>query len=295
MQHAINWKTTGKWLVLLLVIFSSANAMAMGDELGAGDTHISIQVMPTIYHFPTYYEIYTDESNLLDALLGVDLIHGDRASWRLDEVTIDGTIADFEYDGEYWEITRYDKAKGHIPIETDIGDMPIRNDDSFTFSLIDSFDGFDGDIVEALAIDNLSTRSGPSNEYRETGTYNVKGEYVQLISCAYDANDICWVQCEVAYGNKLRRVYTGLKRFDTASFDLYDVIEEEPFDESVKVTATSKAMFGPGSDYGTYDSLTVDKGQTVTIITIENDYAQVEWTTTKQSYRAWVPIHTLAY
>jgi len=151
------------------------------------------------------------------------------------------------------------------------------------------------DVEEALAIDNLATRSGPSTKYRETGTYNVRGEHITVISLAYDENDLCWVQCEVTYRNQLRRVYTGLKRFDIASFDLHGVPVEEPTDDKVKVTATSKAMYGPGEGYDTYGSLTVDKGQTVTIIAIENDYAQVEWTTSIQSYRAWVPIHTLNY
>lgn len=143
--------------------------------------------------------------------------------------------------------------------------------------------------------DNLSTRSGPSTEYREAGIYKAKGEYVQLISLAYDVNDVCWVQCEVTYGNKLRRVYTGLERFDIITFDFGSVPEETPLDYQAKVIFTSKAMYGPGDHYGAYDRLTVDKGHTVTIIAIENDYAQVDWKTSKQSYRAWVPIRTLEY
>ncbi|MCL1855225.1 MAG: hypothetical protein FWF86_05775, partial [Clostridia bacterium] len=131
-------------------------------------------------------------------------------------------------------------------------------------------------------------------EYTGLGTYKVKGESIWIFSCAYDKNDLCWVQCEVSYKNKLRRVYTGLKRFDTASFEFSGIPVEEPSDELVKITDTSKAMYGPGDGYGTYDSLMVEKGQTVTIITIENNYAQVEWKTPKQRYRAWVPVHTLA-
>ena len=149
--------------------------------------------------------------------------------------------------------------------------------------------------VEGLAIDRLATRSGPATEYRETGTYRVEGEFVPIISLAYDRNGLCWVQCEVLYANKLRRVYTGLKRFDTATFDLGSVPEEDPLDDQAKVTVTSKAMYGPGEGYATYGALTVDKGQTVTILAVENGYAQVEWTTSSQSYRAWVPLHTLHY
>jgi len=141
-------------------------------------------------------------------------------------------------------------------------------------------------IVEALTIERLATRSGPSTAYRETGTYDVKGEHVRVISLAYDHNDVCWVQCEVTYRNKLRRVYTGLKRFDADSFDVEGMPVEEIPEDKVKVTATSKAMYGPGEGYDTYESLTVDKGQSVIVIAVENDYAQVEWTTSIQSYRA---------
>lgn len=149
--------------------------------------------------------------------------------------------------------------------------------------------------VYGSTIDRLSTRSGPSTEYRETGTYYVEGESVRILSLAYDRNDICWVQCEVSYGSKLRRVYTGLKRFDTTTFDLATVPEETMLAEKAKVTATSKAMYGPGDGYATYTELTVDQGQTVAVIAIEAEYAQVEWTTDIQSYRAWVPVNTLRY
>ncbi|MCL2812318.1 MAG: hypothetical protein FWD25_10605 [Clostridia bacterium] len=149
--------------------------------------------------------------------------------------------------------------------------------------------------IEGLAIDRLATRNGPGTEYRETGTYKVEGESIQIISRAYDRNGLCWVQCEVLYGNKLRRVYTGLQRFDAATFDLGSVSEEVSLDHQAKVTATSKAMYGPGDEYATYTELTVEQGQTVTVIAIESDYAQVEWTTSIQSYRAWVPVHTLHY
>lgn len=150
-------------------------------------------------------------------------------------------------------------------------------------------------LVEASVIEKLATRNGPSTDYRETGTYPVKGEQVRLISRAYDDNDICWVQCEVSYANKLRRVYTGLKRFDEATFDLGSVPEEVPQEREATVIRTSDAMYGPGDGYATYAELTVDYGQIVTVISEENDYAQVEWKTSAQSYRAWVPVHTLRF
>ena len=147
--------------------------------------------------------------------------------------------------------------------------------------------------IEGLTIDNLSTRSGPSTGYNDTGTYRVKGTYVRLISCAYDKNDLCWVQCDIPYGNKLRRVYTGLKRFDTTTFDLSALPVEVPTEERVRVSVTAKAMYGPGTDYATYSDLTLEKGQTVHLIALENGYAQVEWTVDTQRYRAWVSVRAI--
>lgn len=302
MKYFATRKTIAKWLILLLLIlFTSTEAMSVGDAIGTGDICIYIQIVTNIYDFPTYYDVYTDDDNLLDALLGVDLIQAEEGSFGFAVTTVNGRKAD-ENKGEYWQIIYSDKERGGLllgtgndPLGTSIEQMPIKNGDYFIFSLENSDEDFTDGLIEALAIDDLATRSGPSTEYRETGSYPLKGDYVTLISVAYDKNDICWVQCEVPYKNTLRRIYTGLKRFDINSFDLDSVPEELPLEYQAKVTATSKAMFGPGDGYGTYDSLTVDKGQTVTIITIENDYAQVEWNTTKQSYRAWVPVRTLSY
>lgn len=148
-------------------------------------------------------------------------------------------------------------------------------------------------IIEALAVGNLATRSGPGVGYRETGTYQTKGETVRLVSLAYDEDGTCWVQCEVLYGDRLRWVYTGITRFDTDTFDLDRVPGEEPLHELAKVSATTQAMYGPGDGYGTYTELTVDEGQTVNIVATEGDYTQVEWTTSLQSYRAWVPADIL--
>lgn len=149
--------------------------------------------------------------------------------------------------------------------------------------------------VEGVAIERLATRSGPSSEHKETGTFWVETEPVRILSRAYDGSGLCWVQCEVPYENKLRRVYTGLKRFDATTFDLASVPEEDPLERKAKATDTSKALYGPGEGYGAYDELEVEKGQVVTIIAVEDGYAQVEWETSVQRYRAWVPERTLLY
>lgn len=147
--------------------------------------------------------------------------------------------------------------------------------------------------VKALAIDKLSTRSGPSTAYRETGTYKVKGEWIRLLSYAYDSNGVCWVQCDIPYGDEVRRLYTGLKRFDPDTVDLTALPQENP-DDFVTVTAleTATALYGPG--YGSYGKLTVDRGQRVSLVATMDDWAQVEWVGSKH-YRAWIFIGSLDY
>lgn len=144
--------------------------------------------------------------------------------------------------------------------------------------------------VEAVAAEKLATRSGPGTRFRDTGSFDVRGEKVKLLCRAYDHNDVCWVECEVrAKNGKLARVYTGLKRFDPDSFDWWDIDEEMAIYQETRATRTVKARFGPGEAYDVYGQLTVDKNQRISVVKLEGDWAEVEWTTSKRSYRAWVP------
>lgn len=150
--------------------------------------------------------------------------------------------------------------------------------------------------VEGFTIDKLSTRSGPSTAYRDTGTYDVKGQWIHILSYTFDNGGVCWVQCDVPYRDQLRRVYTGLKRFDASTVNLdYVPMEDPTYFASVKVLKTASAYYGPDDRFSKYGSLTVDRGQTVKLLEIIDNSAMVEWTTSKQSYRAWVPIDVLDY
>ena len=42
--------------------------------------------------------------------------------------------------------------------------------------------GYDGESVLLLATDKLSTRNGPGTRYRETGTFDLRGEYVTVLT-----------------------------------------------------------------------------------------------------------------
>ena len=104
------------------------------------------------------------------------------------------------------------------------------------------------------------------------------------------------MQCDVPYGEKLRRVYTGLKRFDASTVDLNQLPQEDPDKfETVKVLDTATALYGPGDGYSTYDQLTADKNSKVSLIAVMDDFGQVEWKTSKQRYRAWAFLGALDY
>ncbi|MEA5014538.1 MAG: hypothetical protein VB099_08260 [Candidatus Limiplasma sp.] len=130
---------TRKWLPLLLALslclfVTPAGAEDDANVLGTGKTHITVMVGISVHDFPTYYEVYTDESTLLDALLAVDLVQGEEASWGFNVTTVGGITANYDDAGEYWEILHYVPDEGHLPLETSIVDMPIKEGDVFTFA-----------------------------------------------------------------------------------------------------------------------------------------------------------------
>ena len=76
----------------------------------------------------------------------------------------------------------------------------------------------------------IATRNGPGTQYRGCATYNLQGQQVHLLSYEYDKNNVCWVEFEFFYKGSPMRLYTGLKRFDATTYDLYqnDVFEKYP-------------------------------------------------------------------
>lgn len=78
--------------------------------------------------------------------------------------------------------------------------------------------------IYGLTIDKLSTRLGPGTQYKDGGTYNIKGQYIHVISRAWDdRNDIWWVKCEIPYRDELRVLWTGYKRFDKSTLPLESI------------------------------------------------------------------------
>ena len=151
-------------------------------------------------------------------------------------------------------------------------------------------------VLKTLGKERIFTRSGPDTDFRDTGTYTVEGGEVRVYSCAYDDSGDCWIQCDFPYKKKLRRLYTRLEDKDWACFDSSDIPLEAPLGYKAKVVAVAKLLYGPGEQYDTYgNGFKSSKGATVYITALEGEYAQVEWATTKQSYRVWVPTKILKY
>ena len=144
-------------------------------------------------------------------------------------------------------------------------------------------------------IDRLSTRSGPSTDFTGTGTYQVKDQDVPIFSVAYDVNGVAWVQCEVSYGGALRRVYTGLKRFDATTVDLSKVRAESSYTEEQRASLPHQTTlrYGPGTEYGVYQQ-DADP-QPVLVIHVENGWAQIQSTEAETPWRAWVMESEITY
>lgn len=144
---------------------------------------------------------------------------------------------------------------------------------------------------QGLATQKLATRSGPATEYTEPGTFKVSGSYVTIVSIAYDENNVPWVQCELNVSGGLMRVYTGLKRFDTSTFNLDNVPCENYYSPyTAHVTDPCNLRYGPGNEYSLMSGYQLNAGKHVVVMTIENDWAQVEFTTSNGNLcRGWVP------
>ena len=80
------------------------------------------------------------------------------------------------------------------------------------------------DGLYGLAVQKLATRNGPGTTYDEKGTYNVAGQYIKVLSRAWDSrNSIWWVKCEIPYRGEIRVLWTGYKRFDSSTLPLESI------------------------------------------------------------------------
>ena len=134
MKHTMTWKPTWICTILLSAIFISAPAMANHPDggaftVGTGNTLIHITIMPTIHDYGTDFEVHTNETTLVDALLGVNLIEGEAVSWGFNITVVDGHEVNYG-EGGYWHIYREYQT---LEAGTDV--IPIQADDRFMFTL----------------------------------------------------------------------------------------------------------------------------------------------------------------
>ena len=134
----------------------------------------------------------------------------------------------------------------------------------------------------------MATRTGPSTDYTEPGTFFAKGDRVRIISVAFDENGLPWVQVDMTAGRKHMRVYTGFKRI--ADVELDSIPREFSYGIECRLTQDYEPMCGPGTNYSAY-SYTLRKGRTVIVQDYENGYAMCDFYSKSDDRwnRVWIP------
>ena len=126
-------KLVAAMLVLVLVICAFAAYGEEGDELvekelGDGALVVLIYVASGDPDTDALFFVNTDETNLLDALLGVGLIEGEAAPWGFNVTTVNGKKADYDKNGEYWRIHWFDEEEdAWVSLETALENTPVEN------------------------------------------------------------------------------------------------------------------------------------------------------------------------
>ena len=134
----------------------------------------------------------------------------------------------------------------------------------------------------------LATRTGPSTNYTEPGSYHSKGYELDVISQAYDSrNGIWWVQVEFEYKGEPMRAYTGVKRVEV---NLENVPVEEYLGSVWITREVSNPWYGPGYNYRKF-SKPVPYGIGCEVYGQENGWLLVEYYDESRSLyrRVWVP------
>lgn len=146
-----------------------------------------------------------------------------------------------------------------------------------------------GNAVTAGLKMRIATRTGPSTQYTEPGTFFEKDWYtahVDVISKAYGSG-VWWVQVEFTDGGKLYRAYTGVKRVNV---QLDRIPEEEILGTAVLSAAGDvTAYYGPGDRYAKMKDV-VPWGTQGKIVMAENGYVLMDFYDEyiNQQRRAWI-------
>ena len=150
--------------------------------------------------------------------------------------------------------------------------------------------------VTAGLKEKIATRSGPSTDCNELGTYfsdNWKTASVTALSKASN-NGVVWVQIEFNYKGTLCRAYVGEKRLTVSANTLQE--ERQIGTCTVLGNVSVQGYTGPGTNYKTAVNK-VPAGVQLAVYDTENGFAQVDYLNSVTFFRnrCWVPISMLSY
>lgn len=146
----------------------------------------------------------------------------------------------------------------------------------------------------ATLLKRIATRTGPSNYFDEPGSFFSKGDEVNVLTKAWDAeNELWWFQVEFEYDGVWYRAYTPGNRIDLDP-DLVPMEPDEPFE--TEIGEDTVVYYGPGRQYKEFKYSVAYKGYAVKVYLIEEDWAQIEYYdyATETRRRGWVVIDDLA-
>ena len=106
------------------------------SEVGSGSTAFDIYVVSGYSTDAKHIHVSTDESTLLAALQGANLVDGETASWGYNVTTVDRLTADYNGKSEYWTIFVFDADEDQfVNLETAVDATPVSTDSAFLFKM----------------------------------------------------------------------------------------------------------------------------------------------------------------
>ena len=158
--------------------------------------------------------------------------------------------------------------------------------------------GYPTEGVAAKLFKTAATRSGPSNDYDEPGSFFSKGTEVNVVSKAWDPeNSLWWFQIEFNYRGEWMRAYTPENRID---LDPNLVPTENDVGDAREVLYDQRVYFGPGEHYRMYKVSMLYKESRAVIYGYEEVngvlWAQIHYHdyAVNEDRRGWVPAECLS-
>lgn len=159
-------------------------------------------------------------------------------------------------------------------------------------------DEYPSEGVTAKLLKTAATRSGPSNDYDEPGSFFSKGDEINVVSKAWDPeNSLWWFQIEFSYRGEWMRAYTPENRID---LDPNLVPTENDDGDAREVLEDHRVYFGPGEHFRMYKVSMLYKGSRAVIYGYEEVdgvlWAQIHYHdyAVGEDRRGWVPAKVLS-